>query len=62
MFWVEHPDDYLNRIDYERDLILRRNRLIRALRGSTPPFDSTTENQLRAVMQEQMRTRTEPGR
>jgi hypothetical protein len=62
MFWVEHPDDYLNRIDYEEELMLRRNRLVRALRGSTPPFDSATEQQLRAVMREQLRTRTEPSR
>ncbi len=62
MFWVEHPDDYLNRIDDERERAERRERLMRALRGSTPPFDSATEKQLRGVMREQLRTRTEPGR
>jgi hypothetical protein len=62
MFLVEHPDDYLNRIEDERQRIERRNTLIRALRGSTPPFGAVTETQLRIVMREQLRTRTEPGR
>lgn len=62
MFMVEHPDDYLNRIKDERDRMERRNRLVRALRGSTPPFGSATEQELRAVMREQLRTRTELGR
>jgi hypothetical protein len=56
MFWIEHPDDYLNRIDYERDLAERRNRLVRALRGGSPPFADATERELRAVMREQLRT------
>ncbi len=62
MFWVEHTDDYLNRIGDERERAERRNRLLRALRGSTPPFDSATEKQLRAVMREQLRAQTEHGR
>jgi hypothetical protein len=62
MFWVEHPDDYLSRIDDERELIARRNRLVRALRGSTPPFDGATERELRSVIREQLRAHTEPGR
>jgi hypothetical protein len=62
MFWVEHPDDYLNRIDDERERAERRERLMRGLRGSTPPFDTAIETQLRGVMREQLRTRTEPSR
>jgi len=62
MFLIEHPDDYLNRIKDERDRAERRDRIVRALRGSTPPFGSATEKQLRAVMREQLLTRTEPGR
>ena len=61
MFLVEHPDDYLNRINDERDRTERRNRPVRALRGSTPPFGSVTEKELRTVMREQLRTRTAPG-
>ena len=55
MFLVEHPDDYLSRIEDERHRIDRRNTLIRALRGATPPFDTSTERQLRTVMREQLR-------
>ena len=39
-----------------------RNRLQRALRGSTPPFSEATERELRAVMRDQLRASTEPGR
>jgi hypothetical protein len=62
MFQIEHPDDYLNRIASERSRIERRNQLIRALRGSVPPLGSATEDQLRAVMREQLRAHAEPGR
>jgi hypothetical protein len=62
MFRIEHPDDYLARTESERELQERRNRLARALRGSTPPFDGTTEQELRAVMQQQLRHATETSR
>ena len=62
MFRIEHPDDYLARITAERELHERRNRLARALRGSTPPFDGDVERELREVMQESLRVQTEPGR
>jgi len=62
MFQIEHPTDYLNRIEAERDRTDRRNRLIRALRGSTPPFSQTTERELRSVMREQFQAQTESGR
>ena len=62
MFQIEHPTDYLNRIEAERDRIDRRNRLTRALRGSTPPFSQTTEGALRRVMHEQLHAQTEAGR
>ena len=62
MFQIEHPTDYLDRIDSDRERIERRNRLVRALRGSAPPFSEATESELRAVMREQLRAQTEPGR
>jgi hypothetical protein len=62
MFQIEHPTDYLNRVEVERDRIDRRNRLMRALRGSTPPFSHATEQELRRVMTEQLHAQTEGGR
>jgi hypothetical protein len=62
MFHIEHPTDYLNRIEAERDRIDRRNRLTRALRGSTPPFSQASEQELRRVMHEQLHAQTEAGR
>jgi len=62
MFQIEHPTDYLNRVEAERDRIDRRNRLVRALRGSTPPFSQATEQELQRVMREQLNTQIEPGR
>jgi hypothetical protein len=62
MFNIEHPDDYLDRVDADRRRIEERNRLMRALRGSTPPFDAATERQLRDVMRRQLRAQGEPGR
>ncbi|HET9496933.1 MAG TPA: hypothetical protein VFP83_01210 [Candidatus Limnocylindria bacterium] len=61
MFLIEHPDDYLNRVEDERQRIERRNRLIRALRGATPPFDTATERRLRTVMHEQLRAQEAHG-
>jgi hypothetical protein len=61
MFQIEHPTDYLNRVEAERDRIDRRNRLMRALRGSTPPFSHGTERELQNVMREQLHAQTEAG-
>jgi hypothetical protein len=62
MFQIEHPTDHMNRIEAERERIDRRNRLLRALRGSTPPFSQTTEQELRRVMREELHAQTEAGR
>jgi hypothetical protein len=62
MFNIEHPDDYLSRITRERERQERRARLLRALRGSTPPFSEATERELRTLMQEQLQTQTEHSR
>ncbi|HEY7451143.1 MAG TPA: hypothetical protein VIA02_01325 [Candidatus Limnocylindria bacterium] len=62
MFNIEHPDDYLDRVDADRGRIEERNRLMRALRGSTPPFDAATERELRDVMRRQLQAQSEPGR
>ena len=62
MFWIEHHKDYLDRLEAERKLVERRNELVRALRGSTPPFSEATEAELREVMREQLNVQTEPGR
>jgi hypothetical protein len=62
MFNIEHPDDYLARYEADRDRIEKRNRLARALRGATPPFDQPIEEELRAVMREQLRVQTEASR
>jgi len=62
MFNIEHPTDYLARVEADRTRIERRNLLMRALRGATPPFDRAVEEELRAVMREQLRAQTESGR
>jgi len=62
MFQIEHPDDFLLRFDQDRRRIEERNRLIRALRGSTPPFSQAAEQALRRVMREQLHAQTEAGR
>lgn len=62
MFQIEHPTDYLNRVNDERTRIEKRNQLLRALRGSTPPFSGATEEQLRSVMRDQLKAQTDPGR
>ena len=62
MFHIEHPNDYLSRMNQDRERIERRNRLVRALRGSAPPFSQATEAELRSVMREQLRAQTESGR
>ncbi len=62
MFQIEHPTDYLNRVNDERTRIEKRNQLLRALRGSTPPFSGATEEQLRSVMRDQLQAQTDSGR
>jgi hypothetical protein len=62
MFQIEHPDDFLFRFDQDRRRIEERNRLMRALRGSAPPFSEATEARLRLVMRDQLHAQTEAGR
>ena len=62
MFQIEHPTDYLNRVNDERTRIEKRNQLLRALRGSTPPFSGATEEQLTRVMRDQLQAQTDSGR
>jgi hypothetical protein len=62
MFQIEHPTDYLARIEDERRLIERRAQLLRALRGATPPFSDATERELRSVMRQQLEARAHAGR
>jgi hypothetical protein len=62
MFQIEHPTDYLSRVEAERRLIERRASLLRALRGSVPPFSEATERELRAVMRDQLQAQTDGGR
>jgi hypothetical protein len=54
MFQIEHPTDFLSRVEADRRRIERRAQLLRALRGAAPPFSETTERELRAVMREQL--------
>jgi hypothetical protein len=54
MFQIEHPTDYLFRVEAEQRRSERRASLLRALRGSVPPFGEATERELRAVMREQL--------
>jgi hypothetical protein len=61
MFQIEHPADYLNRVEDERARIERRANLLRALRGSTPPFSEATERELRTAMREQLQAQTDSG-
>lgn len=62
MFQIEHPDDFLLRFDQDRRRIEERNRLMRALRGSAPPFSQATEQELRRLMRDQLHAQTEAGR
>jgi hypothetical protein len=61
MFQIEHPADYLNRVEDERARLERRARLLRALRGTVPPFNEAHERELRAVMREQLKAQTDSG-
>jgi hypothetical protein len=62
MFYIEHPTDYLTRTAQERERIERRARLLRALRGNTPPFSEATERELRSLMREQLKAQTDSVR
>jgi hypothetical protein len=62
MFLIEHPDDYLARIEDEHRRAERRAELLRALRGAAPPFGEATERELRAVMREQLQAQTHGSR
>jgi hypothetical protein len=50
MFLFQHPEDYLQALEVERERAERRNRLLRELRGATPPFDGATTSRLAAAM------------
>ena len=62
MFQIEHPTDFMDRTEQERERIERRARLLRALRGTTPPFGEATERELRNLMREQLKAQTEGAR
>ena len=62
MFQIEHPTDYLSRLEDERRLMERRAQLVRALRGATPPFSESTERELRTVMRRQLEARAHGSR
>jgi hypothetical protein len=62
MFQIEHPTDYLSRIEDERRLMERRAQLVRALRGATPPFSGATERELRSVMRRQLEAQAHGSR
>ncbi len=50
MFLFQHPEEYLRALEVERERNERRNRLLRELRGATPPFDGGTTRRLAAAM------------
>jgi hypothetical protein len=50
MFLFQHPRDHLDAVELERERIERRNRLLRELRGATPPFDGAPTSRLAAAM------------
>lgn len=52
MILYQHPDDYLKRFHEERGRMERRAQLLRALRGTTPPFDGPTQKRLEQVLPE----------
>jgi hypothetical protein len=49
MFLFQHPEEYLRSLEAERDRIERRTRLLRDLRGATPPFDEAQSRRLTAA-------------
>ena len=52
MFLFQHPEDYLRSLEVERERREQRRRLLRELRGATPPFDEATTRRLAAAMTE----------
>lgn len=57
----QHPDDYLQRFNQERERIERRARLLRELRGAVPPFDGPSQRRLGDAVKEQTAVGLEPS-
>lgn len=57
----QHPDDYLERFNQERERVERRSRLLRELRGAVPPFDGPSRLRLEETLREQSAGCLEPS-
>lgn len=51
-FLFQQPDEFLERFHGERRRAEERAQLLRALRGSTPPFDAAVQRRLDKAMAE----------
>lgn len=52
MFLFQHPEEYLRSLASDRERVERRNRLLRELRGSVPPFGEAQTRRLAAALAE----------
>jgi len=52
MILYEHPDEYLRRLREEEARREHRDQLVRALRGTIPPFDEGRQQQLMKALRE----------
>jgi len=50
MFLFQHPEEYLRSEAAEHERLERRRRLLRELRGATPPFGEEQTRRLAAAM------------
>ncbi len=50
MFLFQHPEDYLQALEVERERREQRDRLLRELRGAAPPFDGGLTRRLVAAL------------
>ena len=52
MFLFHHPEEYLHSLEVDRERNERQRRLLRELRGATPPFGEALTRRLAASLSE----------
>jgi hypothetical protein len=50
MFLFQHPEEYIRSLEAERERKELRSRLLRELRGATPPFGEAQTRRLAAAL------------
>jgi hypothetical protein len=61
-FLFQHPDEFMDRFNAERQRVERIAQLTRAMRGATPPFDATTRQRLQRALAEPTHDLSRHGR